>query len=86
MDHTWLDKVSIVYIIHFSVSDMEWVACRYIDDTLKKDYMTFKPVPTVNPFMSNFSNDTMDGAGGNDNGDAPAPGTIGSMQGIVGIL
>ena len=86
MDHTWLDKVSIVYIIHFSVSDMEWVACRYIDDTLKKDYMTFKPVPTVNPFMSNFSNDTMDGAGGNDNGDAPAPGTIGSTQGIVGIL
>ena len=86
MDHTWLDKVSIVYIIHFSVSDMEWVACRYIDDTLKKDYMTFKPVPTVNPFMSNFSNDTMDGAGGNDNGDAPAPGTIGSSQGIVGIL
>lgn len=65
---------------------MEWVACRYIDDTLKKDYMTFKPVPTVNPFMSNFSNDTMDGAGGNDNGDAPAPGTIGSSQGIVGIL
>lgn len=65
---------------------MEWVACRYIDDTLKKDYMTFKPVPTVNPFMSNFSNDTMDGAGGNDNGDAPAPGTIGSTQGIVGIL
>ena len=86
MDHAWLDKVSIVYIVHSSVSDMKWVARRYIDDTLKKDYATFKPVPTVNPFMSNFSTDTMDGAGGDDDGDAPAPGAIGSMQGIVGIL
>ena len=40
----------------------------------------------VNPFISNFSAGTMDDADGDNNGEAPAPGTIGSMVGIIGIL
>jgi hypothetical protein len=58
---------------------------RYIDKTIKLDRTTFKPVPTVNPFLTDFLAEAMDGAGG-DNGDALALGAIGSMQGIVGIL
>jgi hypothetical protein len=40
---------------------------------------------TVYPFLTDFLAEAMDGAG-SDNGDAPALGAIGSMQGIVGIL
>jgi hypothetical protein len=51
---------------------------RYIDKTIKLDHTTFKPVPTVNPFLTDFLAEAMDGAGG-DNGDAPALGVIGSI-------
>ena len=57
----------------------------YINETIKADRATFKPPPTVNPFLAYFTAETLDGAGDN-NGDAPVLGAIGSMQGIVGIL
>jgi hypothetical protein len=40
----------------------------------------------MNPFLTDFTAETLDGADGDNNGDTPALGTIGSMQGIIGIF
>ena len=59
---------------------------RYINDTLKQDHVRFKPVPSINPFLTDFTMETTGGTGGDINGDTQAVGTIGSMQGILVAL
>jgi hypothetical protein len=76
------------YVVYFRVYYSPFLTCkhRYIDETVVRDRTNFKPIPTVNPFLTDFTAETTEGAGDDNNGDAIAPGAIGSMQGIIGIL
>ncbi|KAH9009159.1 hypothetical protein EDB84DRAFT_1571438 [Lactarius hengduanensis] len=59
---------------------------KYIEETLRRDREKFKPIPILNPFLADF--DEVAGGTGDDNGVAQphTSSTIGSMQGIIGIL
>ena len=72
----------------FLITDTEGYEYRYIEDTLEQDRAKFKPVPVVNPFLTDFVDETAGGAGGGGNGatQARAVSAIGSMQGILVAL
>ncbi|KAH8983088.1 hypothetical protein EDB86DRAFT_2834093 [Lactarius hatsudake] len=59
---------------------------KYIEETLQRDRERFKPIPILNPFLTDF--DDVPGGAGDDNGVAQphTSSAIGSMQGIIGIL
>ena len=59
---------------------------RYIEETLEQDHTKFKTITTMNPFLSDFIAVGTEGSSGDNNRDAWVLGTIGSMQGILGIL
>ena len=56
-----------------------------IEETLEQDRTKYKAVTTVNPFLSDFMAVGTEGSGDNEV-DARVVNTIGSMQGILGIL
>lgn len=87
MVFAWMDKVraNLFLYLLLSITDTEG-HYRYIDETLEQDRTKFKPIPTVNPFLTDFVADGTEGAGGINDGGVVTLSTIGSMQGIVGIL
>jgi hypothetical protein len=73
--------------IYYFLADIKGYEHRYIEDTLEQDRVRFKPVPNVNPFLTDFMTEAAEGHGGTDNeGDTQAGGAIGSMRGILGAL
>ncbi|KAH9012317.1 hypothetical protein EDB85DRAFT_2159148 [Lactarius pseudohatsudake] len=67
---------------------MSWTSpgwTKYIEETLRQGCKKFKPIPILNPFLTNFN----ELAGTGDDNEVVQPHTssaIGSMQGIIGIL
>jgi hypothetical protein len=80
-----MDKVRAIYYF-FSIADAKGCEHRYIEETLEQDRARFKPVPTPNPFLADFTTEATGGAGGDDNGAIREALAIGSMQGILGAL
>ncbi len=74
------------YIYSLFIADTKGFEYRYIEETIEQDHVKFKPLPIVNPFLTDFVTETMEGAGNNDDGTTRAVGAIGSMQGILVAL
>ncbi len=80
----WTKYVLHSYIYWFSITEIKGYEHRYIEETLTQDRAKFKPVPSVNPFLTDFMTEVTEGDG--NDGDTRAAGAIGSMQGILGAL
>lgn len=80
-----MDKVCTLHF-NISIANINGYEHRYIEETLEQDRAKFKPVPNVNPFLTDFMTEVPGDAGGDENGGTRAVGAIGSMQGILVAL
>ena len=83
-----MDKVRAVPFVLTVSPFLIQMVCKhsYINETIKEDCTTYKLAPIVNPFLTDFTAETVGSARGHNDEDVPALGDIESMQGILGIL